>query len=65
MKNSDAIKILKMVEAHGILTKEAKELAIKALESAREWIPVKNACRCQKQRFSFWQKGRLRLMKIV
>ena len=41
MKNSDAIKILKMVEAHGILTKDAKELAIKALESVREWIPVK------------------------
>ena len=39
MKNSDAIKVLKMVEEHGILTKEAKELAIKALESARECHP--------------------------
>lgn len=37
MKNSDAIKILKMVEAHGILTKEAKELAIKALEEVQRY----------------------------
>lgn len=40
MKNSDAIKILKMVEAHGILTKEAKELAIKALEEVQRYRAI-------------------------
>ena len=32
MTESEAIKVLKMVETHGALTPNAKELAIKALE---------------------------------
>ena len=39
MTNKQAIKVLNMVEAHGSLVIQAKEMAIKALEQTR-WIPV-------------------------
>ena len=43
MTESEAIKVLKMVEAHGSLTTKAKDIAIKALEKqiAKKPIEVK------------------------
>ena len=41
MTRDEAVKVLKMVEAHGSLVKEAKEKAIEALEEQEpRWIPV-------------------------
>lgn len=44
MTNNKAIQILSMVEAHGILTEEAKRMAIKALASNNE-APTVIKCR--------------------
>lgn len=42
MTESEAIKVLKMVETHGALTTNAKELAIKALEKQIPKKPIRN-----------------------
>jgi len=43
MTNEEAIKVLKMVEAHG-LANEAKNVAIKAIEENEEWHKLKLIC---------------------
>lgn len=40
MTESDAIKVLKMVETHGSLTTKAKDMAIKALEKQIAKKPI-------------------------
>ena len=49
MTNEEAIKVLNMVEAHGHLVIQAKEMAIKALSVPErengEWIRISTGCR--------------------
>lgn len=40
MTRKEAVNILRCVETHGSLVKEAKEKAIEALEQEPKWIPV-------------------------
>lgn len=40
MTRKEAIQVLNMVEAHGSLVIQAKEMAIEALEQEPRWIPV-------------------------
>lgn len=40
MTREEAVAVLNMIEAHGSLVVEAKDMAIKALEQEPRWIPV-------------------------
>ena len=58
MTRDEAVKVLKMVEAHGSLVKEAKEKAIEALEEQEpRWIPVGERLPENKQRVLVTRKS--------
>lgn len=47
MTENEAISVLKMIEAHGIITNQAKETAIKALEEIQQYRSIGTVEECQ------------------